>query len=240
MLNTQKKPFDDRRVRQAFNYAINKEDSVRLAGGRAVVANGFLPPYVPGHDPHRPPYPHDPARARALLAEAGYASGLAVTYTTLRDDLAQKLAHSIQADLAEVGVRVDIEQLTFPAYLDAMSRGELSFAFLGWSMDFPDPWDFLEVKFHGRMIGSTNETKYDNPEVDRLLDAARAEPDRSKRLDLYRRAEDLIYADCPAVWHNFPVAVDVWQPVVRGAGRHPVRGLFFRDAWFDDPARRAH
>jgi peptide/nickel transport system substrate-binding protein len=240
LLNVRHAPFDDRRVRQAFNYAVDKGDTVRLAGGRALPANGFLPPRMPGHDPARPLYPHDPAKARRLLAEAGLAGGFEVTYTTLRDDLLQKLAQSIQADLAEVGVRVNIETLTFPAYLDAISRGRLTFAYSSWYMDFPDPRDFLEVKYHARMIGGgTNETGYDNAEVNRLLDAARVEQDRSRRLSLYRRTEDLIYEDCPSVWHYFPVALDVRQPHVMGLRRHPVRGLSYRDAWIGDPRRRA-
>jgi len=240
LMNTRRPPFDDRRVRRAFNYAINKEDSVRLSNGRAIVANGFLPPAMPGYDPSRAPYPHAPDEARRLLAEAGHAGGLEVTYTTIRDDLLQKMAQSIQADLAEVGVRVNIEVLTFPAYLNAMSQGEISFGFSGWFMDFPDPWDFLEVKYHSRMIeGGTNETFYSNPEVDRLLDAARRELDHEKRVALYRRAERIIYDDCPSVFHYFPVALDVHQPYLRAAKRHPVRGLFLRDAWLDEPHERA-
>jgi peptide/nickel transport system substrate-binding protein/oligopeptide transport system substrate-binding protein len=242
MLNTRRSPFTDRRVRQAFNYAINKMDSVRLANGRVIVANGFLPPLMRGHDPSRKPYPHDPDKARRLLAEAGYPNGFDITYTTLRDDLLQKIAHSIQADLAEVGVRMKVEVLTFPAYLNALTQGELTFAFSGWYMDFPDPWNFLEVKYHGRMIGganATNETLYDNPDVNRLLDAARAEADIGARLALYRHAEDILFEDCPSVWHYFPAALDVRQPYVAGAARHPVRGLSLADAWLDNPTRRA-
>jgi len=232
LMNNRKKPFDDKRTRQAFNYAINKEDSARLSNGRVMPANGFLTPGMPAYNPTRKVWPHDPARARALLAEAGYAEGLEVTYTTLIDEMAQKIALSMQADLAEVGVRMNIETLTFPAYLSSLGRGDLDFAFSSWSMDFPDPSNFLEVKFHSRMIDSgANDTGYHNPEVDRLLDEAKGEQDEARRLDLYGRAEDMIVEDCPNIWHFFTLAVDVRRPRVRGPIRHPARDYFFKDTY---------
>jgi len=232
MMNTGRKPFDDKRVRQAFNYAVNRADTVKLSNGRAMAGNGYLPPNVPGHDANRPVWPYDPARARTLLADAGYAKGLEVTYTTLRDEMAQKIALSIQADLAGVGVRVNVETLTFPAYVNALLQGELDFAFSSWAMDFPDPWDFLEVKFHSRMIdGGTNDARYANAEVDKLLDAARFELDAEKRAAMYRRAENIIVDDCPHIWHYFSTALDARHPRVRGSIRHPARDLYFRDTY---------
>ncbi len=232
MMNTRQKPFDDKRVRQAFNYAINKADTAKLSNGRAIPANGYLPPGVPGHDESRPVWPHDPARAKQLLTEAGYAQGLEVTYTTLRDEMAQKIGSSMQADLAAVGVRMNIETLTLPAYLNALAQGQIQFAFSSWSMDFPDPWDFLEVKFHSRMIDAgTNESRYSNAEVDRLLDVARIELDVNKRLSIYRQAENIIVDDCPHVWHYFSTALDVRKPHVRGSVRHPARDQFFKDTY---------
>lgn len=232
MMNTTRKPFNDKRVRQAFNYAINRADTVKLANGRAMAANGYLPPNVPGHDAHRPVWPYDPVRARSLLAEAGFARGLEVTYTTLRDEMAQKIALSIQADLDAVGVRVNIETLTFGAYVNALVHGELDFAFSSWAMDFPDPWNFLEVKFHSRMIeAGTNDARFVNAEVDRLLDAARFEPDAEKRAAAYHQAENIIVDDCSHIWHYFSTALDARQPRVRGSIRHPARDLFFRDTY---------
>ncbi|MBK9258382.1 MAG: ABC transporter substrate-binding protein [Polyangiaceae bacterium] len=231
-MNTRRKPFDDKRVRQAFNYAISKTDTERLSNGRAIPANGYLPPTVPGHDASRPVWPHDPAKARKLLTEAGYARGLEVTFTTLRDEMAQKIALSMQADLAKVGVRMNIETLTFPAYINAVMQGHMEFAFSSWTMDVPDPWDFLEVKFHSRMIDAgTNDSRYANPEVDRLLDAARTERNVEKRLSMYRQAENIIVDDCPHVWHYFLASLDVRKPHVRGPIRHPARDIFLRDTY---------
>lgn len=235
LMNTQRKPFNDKRVRQAFNYAINRNDSVKLTNGRGIAANGYLPPSVPGHNALRPIWPYDPARAKALLVEAGLGNGFEVTYATVRDEMAQKIAMSMQDDLAAIGVRMKIETVTFGAYINAIANGDLEFAFSGWSMDFPDPWNFLEVKFHGRMVAAgTNDSRYMNPEVDRLLDTARYELDPQKRLSLYGQAENIIVDDCPHIWHYFPSALDVRHPRVRGPIRHPARDLFFRDTYVLD------
>ncbi len=235
-------PFTDKRVRQALNYALNKEDSYRIYNGRMTISHGALPPNVPGYDPTMKPYPHDPAKARQLLAEAGYKDGFDIDYYITKDEAAEKLAVSLQADLAEVGVRVHIKLLTFPAYLSAVGRHQLSFAYTSWYMDFPDPWDFLEVKFHSRSItptNSNNETNFSNAEVDRLLDAARGEPDRAKRLAMYHRVEEILFEECPWIWHYHGVIVEVAQPYVKNYTYHPVYFRDYRETWLDKPGTTA-
>ena len=238
LMDVTKPPFTDKRVRQAMNYAINKEDSKRVYNGRMVISHGLLPPSMPGYDPTMKPYPHDPAKARALLAEAGYPHGFDIDYYTLHDEIAGKLAQSMQADLAEVGVRMRIHEMTFPTYLSAVGRHQLSFAYSAWIMDFPDPWNFLESKFHSRFIAptnSTNDNNYSNPEVDRLLDAARVEPDRAKRLAMYHQVELILYDDAPWIWHYHSMASEVLQPYVKGYDFHPVYLRDYRTTWLDKP-----
>ncbi len=226
-----------KRVRQAMNYALNKEDSYRLYNERLVIAHGVLPPNMPGYDPNMKPYPYDPQRARALLAQAGYAKGFDIDYYITKDEAAEKFAQSIQADLGDVGVRVHIKVLTFPTYLSAVQRpGTLQFAYTSWYMDFPDPWNFLEVKFHtDRRPVSTNESGYSNPEVDAILDAARVEPDRDKRLAMYHHVEEIVFDDCPWIWHYHGKIVEVLQPYVKNYHYHPAYLRDYRETWLDKP-----
>ena len=77
----------------------------------------------------------------------------------------------------------------------------------------------------------TNDSRYSNPNVDQLLDAARFETNTEKRLSLYRRAENIIIEDCPHIWHYFSTALDARHPRVRGSIRHPARDLYFRDTY---------
>jgi ABC-type transport system substrate-binding protein len=238
-MNVRRKPFDDRRVRQALNYALDKDHTLKLLNGGAVAAHGILPPGMAGRDDTLAPYPHDPARARQLLAEAGYPHGFDVDYVTLDDEEAQKLAASIQADLAQAGVRVHITTMTVNALQTAMGRPDgPPFTYDAWVGDFPDPSNFLEPRFSSRMIAdeaSNNTSFYSNPALDALLDAAHAEPDAGKRADEYHRAERILYDDAPWIWSYHREMTEVTQPYVRGYTPHPVWGRDFTSAWIEAP-----
>ena len=235
-MDVREEPFNHRRVRQALNYALDKQHSVKLLQGAAVPAHGILPPGVLGRDDALAPYPHDPARARALLAAAGYPNGFDVDYLIMADDEAERLAGSLQHDLGEVGVRVHIVELSYASYAAALAADDgPAFAKVGWVGDSPDPSSFLDPSFGSRAIGGggTNFARYGNPALDALLDAARAEPDPGKRAALYRRAERIVYDDAPWLWDYHQQLVEITQPYVRGYAPHPVWGRDYTHAWLD-------
>jgi ABC-type transport system substrate-binding protein len=236
-MNVRRRPFDDRRVRQALNYALDKQHSIRLLAGTAVAAHGLLPPGTLGRDDALAPYPHDPARARALLAEAGYPHGFDVEYAIMNDDEAERLAASLQNDLAEVGVRVRIVEMSLAAFGTATASADgPAFSKAAWTADFPDPTSFLDAKLHSRMISdeaSTNDAFYANPELDALLDAARAEPDPAARAVMYRRAERIVYDDAPWIFDYHQMLTEVTQPYVAGYAPHPVWLRDYTSAWLD-------
>jgi peptide/nickel transport system substrate-binding protein/oligopeptide transport system substrate-binding protein len=237
-MDVRKKPFDDRRVRQALNYAVNKDYTTILLAGTTTPAHGLLPPGMIGRDDALGPYPYDPARARALLAEAGYGSGLVLPYTTFPDEEMAKVTASMQADLAAVGVRLEISLVSFPAYLTLLGKAEggMPFSYEGWIADYPDPSAFLDPKFHSSRIsdeGSVNDSFYRSPELDRVLDAARAELDEQKRAALYRSAERILYDDAPWIWNYHQLITEVRQPYVRDYTLHPVWLRDLTTAWLD-------
>lgn len=235
-MHTQKKPFSDKRVRQAINYAIDKEAFVRIMNGREVIANGYTPPAVAGHNPRRKPYPYDPEKARSLLREAGYSDGLDIVFTTTKFAAADPVGESMQSDLAAVGIRVKLQYLSSAMVLQGSLSGDITFALSVWWMDYPDIKDFLEPTFHGRNSapGGTNGCHYSNPEFDRLVDRASIEIDPEKRIALFQQAEDILFDDCPCVFLGFPIIVDVLQPYLKGYIYHPCRWRGFRDAWLDE------
>jgi peptide/nickel transport system substrate-binding protein len=236
-MNTQKKPFDDRRVRQALNYAVDKQRIAKLLTGTAIPAHGTLAPGALGRDDTLAPYPHDPARARALLREAGYPDGFTVPYVTLADEEAEKLAVSLKHDLARVGVTIDISLVTFSAYAEAISKPTgPAFSIVTWSGDFPDPISLLDPLFHSRYIAEENATNfsfYKNAELDGILDAAKAELDRDRRAALYRRAERILHDDAPWIFGYHQQFVEVTQPYVRDYAPHPVWVRDYTTAWLD-------
>src|SRR5204862_806334 len=138
-MNVTKKPFDDRRVRQALNYALDKGHTARLLNGTTVPSHGILPPGMLGRDPGLAPYPHDVARARALLAEAGYPGGFDVEYITTGDEETQRVAGSLQSDLAEAGIRLRIVVMSWATWQTAIGQPDgPALSFTSWTADFPD------------------------------------------------------------------------------------------------------
>jgi oligopeptide transport system substrate-binding protein len=224
-MNCRMAPFTDARVRQAMNYAVNKEKLLQLNNRRGVAARSFLPPNMPGHDADIAGYPFNPARARELLAAAGYAQGFNTTLWVRSDDkLTLSMAQSVQQDLAEVNVRIQIKPLAWRSFLEAVRVPDLvPFFYLGWEADFPDPSNFLEVLLHSKNIGSNNNTNYSNAEVDGLLDQAAHTVDPDARLKLLQHVERIAVDDAPWVFLFHPVTYEIVQPRVHDFQLHPLR-----------------
>jgi oligopeptide transport system substrate-binding protein len=236
-MNVQVKPFDDRRVRQALNYALDKGHTQRLLNATTAPAHGILPPGMFGRDPDLSPYPHDVAKARALLAEAGYPDGFDVEYVTTNDEETEKVAGSLQSDLAAAGVRIHITLMSWATWLTAVGQAAgPAFSYTSWAADFPDPTNFFDPRFHSRSIkpaNSPNDSFYVNPELDDVLDDARQELDRGKREAMYHRAERILYDDAPWIWDYHRLATEVTQPYVRGYTPHPMWQRDYSAAWLD-------
>ncbi len=227
----------DRRVRQALNYALDKAHTARLLSGTTTPSHGMLPPGMLGRDPDLAPYPHDVARARALLVEAGYPTGVDLDYVTVQDEETEKVAASLQADLAEAGIRLHLRVMSLEAWQAAAAQPDgppLSFG--SWIADFPDPINFLDAKFHSKAIrpaDSNNDSFYANPALDRLLDAAHDELEPDRRAALYRRAERILYDDAPWIWDYHRVETEITQPYVRGPVSHPIWIRDYTRTWLD-------
>jgi oligopeptide transport system substrate-binding protein len=233
-LNCQMPPLDDRRVRQALSYAVNRAEVIALLNGRGVVARGIVPPSLLGYHADVPGYGFDPVKARALLAEAGHAQGFATELWTQGADTDVKIAQKIQQDLAKIGVELSIKLVAWSPFLEAIRRPRTVPIFdLGWSADFPDPSNFLDVLFHSSHWDANNHTFYGNPAVDRLLDRARALADKSERWHLYAEAERLIVDDAPAIFLYHPIAYVIHHPRVHGYAIHAFLPARVTEVWLD-------
>ena len=136
-MDTSKPPFNDVRVRQAFNYAINKEKLLALLNGRGVVARGVLPPGLPGYAPGLKGYPYDPDKARRLLEDAGVPKDFAPVLWMRADQTMLILAQSIQQDLALVGVNVLLKPVAWGPLLEAIREPRnLQLFMLAWRRIF--------------------------------------------------------------------------------------------------------
>jgi len=216
--NTAKAPFDDPKVRQALSYAVNKDEILELAlGGVGIRAFAPLPPTLPGFDASLAQHElvYDPARAQALLAEAGFTGGSdaawtregqALTGVLLTSNRAPNdaIASLLQSQLKAIGVPVEIQQLDSKAVMEATTAGK--FDLLLWRYDWNDP-DALNIYLGSDRVGSTNRVAYSNPTVDALLAQGARELDEAGRSGLYVEAQKLILADAP--WQPLYVPLDV-------------------------------
>src|SRR5436190_7823722 len=200
--NLKKAQFQNKPLRQALNYAINKQELAdKLYSGAGVPAVGVLPATSWGFDSTLKGYTYDPEKAKALLKDAKY-GGETITldsYTIPRGYNPQgaKLAEAIQQYFQAVGVKSEIKTTEWTEYRKIRRQGELNIAFGGWQADTGDPENFLGVFFHSANAGGVNTSFYKVPEVDKLLEQANEETDTPKRKALFNQAEAKIVDDAP-------------------------------------------
>jgi peptide/nickel transport system substrate-binding protein/oligopeptide transport system substrate-binding protein len=216
-INTTRGPLADARVRQAINYAIDIPRIIeRLVGGRGTRAAGVIPPALAGYDSARKPYSYDPARAKALLAEAGHANGIDVELWVGMVPIYQRIAETMQAYLNAVGIRTKIVQRESAAARAAARKGETDMILKDWYADYPDAEDFLYPLLHGANRGAGgNVSFYQNRTFDSLVTASRRELDETKRNALYRQADSLAFIDAPMVFLYFYDELYAVQPWLR-------------------------
>lgn len=209
ILNAKEGPFADKRVRQAANYAINKEAIVNdVLEGTAEVAAGPTPPaFAWAYNRDLEPYPYDPAKARELISAAG-ADGAELTFyvteggSGMLDPVAMGTA--IQADLEAVGFDVKIETYEWNTFLGEVNpglEGKADMAEMAWMTNDPDTLPFLALRTAAWPDqGGFNSGYYSNPQVDKLLEQARAATDQNERARLYKEMQTIVRDDAPWVF----------------------------------------
>jgi len=211
--NTAKAPFDNPKVRQAMNHAVNKDALIAgLYSNLAVRAKGALPPGYLGYNDAIEEYGYDVEKAKQLLAEAGYPNGFEFDLWTMpvaRPYMPdpQKAAEALQADFAKIGLKAKIVSMEWATYLEETTKGKQDVFMLGWSGTNGDPDYFLNNLLSKNAIPGGNRSFYANDEVTKLLTQAVGMTDQNERDQTYKKALELIHADAPWIplVHNTPV-----------------------------------
>ena len=231
--NVAKAPFNNLKVRQAINLALDVELATDVAfQGYATAAKGPLAPTVLFANQDLPGYGYDPARAKQLLAEAGYPNGFSTTIWTNDNPIRVRYAEIFQEQLAEVGITVNIEIMEFAPYLDRTAQGEHDMFMLGWVAVTGDADYGLYSLFHSTQFGDAgNRTFWANAEVDRLLDFAKQSPDFSERERAYARAQQIVFEEAPWVFLAFRDDLNATRNWVEGfkphaAGHHMLHAVY--------------
>jgi peptide/nickel transport system substrate-binding protein/oligopeptide transport system substrate-binding protein len=218
--NLLSKPLDDKKLRKAINFAIDKKAIIsEIHKDQFHLAKGILPPGMPGYDPLKNPYPFDEKQALTLLAEAGFPNGKGIPplaiWSSSNSEAAQKELNEIKSQLNRIGIQTTIHfETNWPNFVSMLRENKAPVFIRAWYADFADPDNFLGILFHSK--SKYNYLAYHNPEVDRLLDRAKAERDYLKRMEMYRKIESIVLEDAPIVpmvHHLFQMA---YQPYVRG------------------------
>lgn len=234
-LNNDKKPFNNKKVRQALVYALDRQTIVdKIAQGGQIPATGIVPPGLldeNGEDYRKTTgdfIGYDLEKAKALLAE-----GLAEEGMTVEDFNAQGFvllyntseAHKKIAQAAQemwrtnLGLEVGLENVEFQVKLDREKAGDYDISRAGWIGDYSDPMTMLDLFYTD---GPFNDANYSNPEYDRLIDIAKSTADQKVRFDAMREAEKILMEDVPIVpvyFYTQPYAV---KPYVTGIYKIPI------------------
>ena len=205
-MNTNIEPFDEPKVRKAVNMAVNKKRAIQIINGRAEVANQPLPPAMPGHAQDYDGYPHDPEKARELMAEAGYADGVETELFVMNVAPNPRIAQSIQKDLSEIGMDVSINSLAQSNVISAGGQPDQAPMIwsggMAWIADYPDPSNFYGpiLGCGGAVKGGWNWSWYCDDEVESMAKKADAmsDPDKAEqRIDLWRETFLKVMDDAP-------------------------------------------
>lgn len=221
--NAEKAPFDDVRVRQAINYAVNMDAIVNAVyQGAGSPSKGPLGPNVWASNQDLEPYGYDVEKAKELMAEAGYADGFSTTIWTNENQQRIDIAEILQNQLREIGITADAQVLEWGAYLDGTAAGEHDMFILGWVTVTGDPDYGLYALFHSGQHGAAgNRTFYTNPRVDELLELGRVTVDADAREAAYLEAQELIRDDAPWIFTWTGEELTATSANVVGFKNHP-------------------
>jgi peptide/nickel transport system substrate-binding protein len=226
VLPTREGPTADKTVRQAISYGFDYDTWVTdVMRGKAKQARGPIPSNFVGFNPDTPQYSYDPEKAKAMLAEAGYPDGgFTINYTYETGYFWKRpLGELFQANMADLGITVDIQELSPSAWADLLSNPETANHAFGlvWWPSLSTPYDYMFSCFATGAQGTAgyNWGYYSNPELDTLLEDGTTEPDETTRMAIYAAAQDLLVEDAPALF--------VYEKDYRLPMRDTVEGFVF-------------
>ena len=235
VMNVTKKPFNDVRVRQALRYAIDRQAMMEAAtGGFGTLGNDHpVSPISPWYDKSQPQRERDVAKAKKLLAEAGYPNGIDIKfYTSTGRPGLEEAAVVAQQTLAEAGIRVTIESVE----IAKLYRGilpdipEFAVSHNNW-FGRPTIDETLSPYYYTK--SNWNFSKFSDPEMDRLLDAAKSSTDLAKRHELYNKIEAILRERGPEVVPYFRNYVSAIRKEVKNYKLIPVQYVDLREVWLD-------
>ena len=199
IFNTEAAPFDNRELRQAIAYAINREDIIAVAAdGLADPATSLATSYMLGYTEDHMTYEYDPEKAKELLAEAGYPDGLDIgSMKTMSGSYFEKVMQVVQSQLAEIGITSTIEGMDGNSLVEDCITGNFTLADMGQNLSLD--YDFLKTYFNEEYINGLNMARVSDSQIQELFEQGASTTDREERLAIYQEIEDLTQELCAYV-----------------------------------------
>lgn len=215
--NLQQAPFDDINVRKALAMTVDRNaiNEVLLFGTQRV-ADGILPPEMPGYDESVTSYSFDADEARNLLSQSRYANNMPriiLTFAGAGGDAPDILQAIQDGWKRELGIDVELQATDYSAFLRELRRGTFQMYSAGWAADYPDPEDFIDKLW--ATDSQQNEQGYANEDVQAIIEEARLEPDRARRFQLLNQAEQMILDDAAIIPSFWPIEHLLVKPCVK-------------------------
>jgi len=213
-------------LRQALSLAYDEAQFIDLFyNGRAIAAQGPIPPGIAGYDPNfRNPYRQfNVAKAKELLAKAGYPNGEGlppVEYATLSDSTSRQSTEYAQKMFGAIGVKLKVNNYSWPEFQSAVKNKKGQIWSFAWSADYPDAENFLQLFYSKNASPGPNDSNYSNPEFDKLYEQALQMSDSPARTALYKKMTEILVEDCPWIFGSHRIAFSLTQPWLRNYKRH--------------------
>ncbi len=229
LLNHEHAPLDDARVREALDYAIDKQAIIdAITFGQGEVANSYIPRGALYHSEENGARPHDPEKAKALLEEAGQ-SGLSLDYlVNAGNEVDEQIAVLLQQQLADVGVTVNLTKMDPSQTWDMLVDGDYDVSVMYWTNDILDP-DQKTTFVLGHDVNMNYMTRYQNEEVAQLVADARLELDPAKREAMYAEIQSLAKADVHWIDLYYSPFINVTRSNVENFDQNPLGRFFLED-----------
>lgn len=227
-MNVTKKPFDNLKVREAMNYALDRENYLRVIFlNKASLSINPIPPSMWGYNKGVQDIKLNREKAKKLLAEAGYPNGFEAEMWVLPvsrpyNPAGKKMGELMQADLAAVGIKLKLVSFDWPTYLEKSKKGEHSLVQFGWTGDNGDPDNFFNVLLGCAAVkAGSNFARWCDPDFDKLIEEAKANTNQKERAQFYQKAQVIFKKQLP--WVNIAHAkvYRAMSPKVKGFKIHP-------------------
>jgi peptide/nickel transport system substrate-binding protein len=190
-----KPPFNNAKLREAIAHAIDRGRLIDIVmGGKATISESPTPPGLWWFDSNMKSYPYDPAKAKALLVEAGFPNGTTLTLSAPQISVFQQIDQLVQEPLSAVGIKIELAPVSSSEWYDRIVKRATSFTPTRW-VQRADPDGLLHLLFHSK--GYQNTTGYNNQHIDELLEKARSTTDQNERKKIYSQIQTQLAKDIP-------------------------------------------